>query len=183
MQRVMFVASLMVLVGSASAIAQSGDASPSAGAAVPSAMPSVGAAELPPNGVWQSTVTAGELLAAGAPDARFAGTQTWTLLDGTGKLRIDLADGGFTECTASYAVVGDIARFTFTSGTDCVPVVDDIRWTLDDAGMHVTLVASQWSEPGEDRAEWESHPWVLMGDALPSAGSSPSPGVGAVENG
>jgi hypothetical protein len=182
MQGVMFVASLMVLVGSASAI-QSGDASPSPGAAVPSAMPSAALAELPPNGVWQSTVTAGELLAAGAPDARFAGTQTWTLLDGTGKLRIDLADGGFTACTASYAVVGDIVRFTFTSGTDCVPVVDDIRWTLDEAGMHVTLVASQWSEPGEDRAEWESHPWVRIDAPPPSEGSSPSPGVSALIHG
>jgi hypothetical protein len=62
-------------------------------------------------------------------------------------------------------------------------VVDDIRWTLDEAGMHVTLVASQWSEPGEDRAEWESHPWVRVDAPPPSEGSSPSPGVGAVMDG
>jgi hypothetical protein len=120
-------------------------------------------------------VSAGELLAAGAPDGRFGGTQTWTLQDGTGIWRDDFADGGFTECRATYAVVGEVVRFTYTSGTDCVPTVDDIRWTIDDAGMHVTLVANQWGDLAETKTLWETHPWTMV-IASPAPSESPAAG-------
>ena len=107
-------------------------------------------------------VSAGELLAAGAPDTQFAGTQTWTFQDGTATWRDDFPDGGFSECRATYAVVGDVVRFTYTSGTDCLAVVDDIRWTLDDGGLHVTLVATQYGEFGEGTATWGAHPWTMV---------------------
>jgi hypothetical protein len=149
------------------AVAAEGSAAPSLGI-----QPSPAAAGLPPNGTWQMTVTAGELLAAGAPDARFAGTQTWSLRDGVGDFRIDFPDGGFTECRATYAVVGDVVRFTYTSGTDCVPTVDDIRWTLEPDGLHVILVANQWGDIGESRALWETHPWTLL--AASPAPSAPA---------
>ncbi len=175
--RSLSVAVLMLVpaVTSTSALAQS---SPSpAPLVVPStgAPPSVGAVTLPPNGTWMTTVSAGELIAAGAPDTRFAGTETWTFDDGMGTWRDDFPHGGFSECRATYAVVGDVVWFSYTSGTDCTGVVDDIRWILDEAGLHVTLVATQYGEPGEDAALWGTHPWTMV-TASPSPGPSASDG-------
>ncbi len=134
---------------------------------------SAGVATLPPDGTWMTTVSADELLTAGAPDTRFAGTETWTLEAGVGTWRDDFPDGGFSECRATYAVVGDVVRFTYTSGTDCTGEVDDIRWTLDDAGLHITLVATQYGEPGESAALWGTHPWTMVQmSPAPSASAS-----------
>ncbi len=153
---------LVLLAGSASVVAQA-SASPAPPTASGSGVqPSGGVASLPPNGTWVTAVSAGELLAVGAPDGRFGGIQTWTLHDGTGTWRVDTPDGGFTECQASYAVVGDLVRFTYTSGTDCVPAVDDIRWTLDEAGLHITLVATEWGDFNETAALWGTHPWTMV---------------------
>ena len=165
---------LMSILAPASALAQvsaspSPPPPPSTGVS-----PSFGVATLPPNGTWVTTVSADELLAAGAEAGTWgAGTQRWDWQDGMATWRDDFTEGGFSECRATYAVVGDVVRFTYTSGTDCLAEVDDIRWTLDDAGLHVTLVATEFGVPNTTAAMWGTHPWILLTASPTPSASAP----------
>jgi hypothetical protein len=120
---------------------------------------------LPPNGVWQVTLTNDEVIKMGvvkskAPD--WSGVYTFTFQDsvfhwtwegteGYGKGQTASADG-------TYAVVDDFVRLT--SGD----VVDDIQWRLDEEGFHFHLLATQNDPFTEIRAMLEARPYQKIAD-------------------
>lgn len=118
---------------------------------------------LPPNGVWQNTLTTDDLVQMGdlrSTAAEWAGMRTLTFQDGKFVNLFDNGHGFSAKCQANYAVVDDFVRFTFFSDTDeCPGEVDDIQWRIDEEGLHLHLVAIQNSQLLENRAMYEAKPW------------------------
>lgn len=115
---------------------------------------------LPPNGVWQVELTVDELMEMGllrSKAADFAGLHTWTFEDGQATWRIEQEMPG--SCEATYEVVEDFVRFTYTSGSDCADEVDDIQWRLEDDGLHLHLVDITGAPFAENKAYLEAKPW------------------------
>lgn len=118
---------------------------------------------LPPNGVWQATLTVDDLVRMGdlrSTAADWAGVRTLTFQDGTFLNVFDNGHGFTGKCQAHYAVVDDFVRFTFFSDIDeCPGEIDDIQWRIDAEGLHLHLVDIQNSQPVENRAYLEAKPW------------------------
>jgi hypothetical protein len=105
---------------------------------------------LPPNGIWQATLTPEDFVQRGVlryvAEEDWAGVYTWNFQDGKAQLDFEgtIKTGAFT-CKAEYAAVGDVVRFAFTtsvpSGT-CDGIVDEVQWRLEDDGLHFHLVAT-----------------------------------------
>jgi TRAP-type C4-dicarboxylate transport system substrate-binding protein/beta-lactamase regulating signal transducer with metallopeptidase domain len=117
---------------------------------------------LPPNGIWQVELTEADLLAKNLLKgiaAEFVGVITWTFQDGKAILQLDNS-GADGYCEATYAVVEDFVRFTYTNDSkDCEDEIDDIQWRLGDDGLHLHLVAIQNSPFPQNRAYLEAKPW------------------------
>lgn len=118
---------------------------------------------LPPNGVWQYTLTVDELVQAGmlrsaTPD--WAGLYTFTFQDGKFMLVWLGEQGQKGECGGTYAVVDNFVRMTRTPITaDCPREVDDIQWRLDKDGLHVHLLATPYGQLLEGQMMFDTKPW------------------------
>jgi len=118
---------------------------------------------LPPNGVWQYTLTVDELVKAGmlrsaTPD--WAGLYTFTFQDGKFMLVWLGEQGQKGECGGTYAVVDNFVRMTRTPITaDCACEVDDIQWRLDKDGLHVHLLATPYGQLIEGQMMFDTKPW------------------------
>ena len=136
---------------------------------------------LPPNGVWQVTLTAEDVMRLGVSKANsydWSGVFTHTFKDGvfyTNWLGTEgSAKGNTSSCAGTYEVVEDFVRITLDQ--DCGGEVDDIQWRLDDEGLHIHLVAIQNGKQVEVRALLEAKPYQKVGDdALSSSTTSTSP--------
>ena len=118
---------------------------------------------LPPNGVWQVTLTADDFMRMGilrSVATEWAGVSTITFQDGKQIGQWVGEQGQTGECTATYEVVEDFVRITRTPITaNCPPEVDDIQWRLDEDGLHLHLVGIQGAKFLETQANFEAKPW------------------------
>jgi hypothetical protein len=77
---------------------------------------------------------------------------TFTFQDGKVFYRLQ---GDFSyECEGTYEVVEDFVRITYCNG-----VVEDVRWRLDDDGLHFHLIAAHNTPFDVDKVSWEAKPW------------------------
>jgi TRAP-type C4-dicarboxylate transport system substrate-binding protein len=105
---------------------------------------------LPPNGTWQAEATPEDFLALGfVPSyaALLGGVYTWTFQDGKATFQSKTQDS--VAFTADYAVVGDAVRFNFTSGPFGQDS-GDMRWRLDDDGLHMHVVEHPYNFHSDD---------------------------------
>jgi hypothetical protein len=119
---------------------------------------------LPPNGVWQVTLTAEEVMQLGVSKANsdeWSGVYTHTFKDGVFHTNWQGTEGdqkGKTSgCAGTYEVVEDFVRITLDQ--DCGGEVDDIQWRLDDEGLHFHLVDIQNGPQVEVKALLEAKPY------------------------
>jgi hypothetical protein len=120
---------------------------------------------LPPNGVWQVTLTNDDVIKMGvsmaqAPD--WSGVITFTFKDGVFNWTKEGTEGnakGQTDSDdGSYEVVEDFVRLT--SGD----YWDDFQWRLDEEGLHFHLLATQNDPFTEIRAMLEAKPYQKVAD-------------------
>ena len=90
--------------------------------------------------------------------ADWAGTYTWTFQDGKAILDFQGPLGTFS-CQADLASVGNVVKFTYTSGSDCENEVDDVQWRLDEDGLHLQLMAIKNAPFVENKAVYEAKRW------------------------
>jgi TRAP-type C4-dicarboxylate transport system substrate-binding protein len=120
---------------------------------------------LPPNGVWQVTLTNDDVIKMGVSKAKapdWSGVYTFTFQDGvfhwTWEGTEGYAKGQTASADGTYEVVEDFIRMT--SGD----IVDDIQWLLDEEGLHFHLLATQNDPFIEIRAMLEAKPYQKVGD-------------------
>ena len=142
--------------------------------------PSAGAEACPPNtetwsegplpdGTWTVELSIEELVGMGVPQADtvgWTGMGTFTFQDGKAVYR---HQGEMDyECEATYEVVEDFVRITYTdspSNADfCIGLVEDVQWRLDDDGLHFQLLAAHNTAFREDKAVWEAKPWQKVAE-------------------
>jgi hypothetical protein len=123
--------------------------------------------DLPPNGVWQATLTPEEFVQMGVSryvaEEEWAGVYTWTFQDGKAQLDFKgpIKIGTFT-CLAEYAAADGVVSFTFTSSVPsgaCVGALDHVQWRLNDDGLHFHLVASSHGPFVERQTTYEAKPF------------------------
>ena len=139
---------------------------PSQGAA-PSSDSQKWATGLPPNGVWQVELTTDDIVQMGVLQSKaitWAGVYTWTFQDGKAQNQYRGTAGTDYSCQSDLTLVEDVVRVTYTSGSDCKDEVDDIQWRLDDAGLHLHLVAIKNAPFVENKAYLEAKPWQKVAD-------------------
>lgn len=137
---------------------------------LPSAQPgAVGTpTTLPPDGVWRVALSHEDMVKAGAsPGNAPAGTWTWTFGGGKAHYESHFEDGVVEQCDADLRVSGDVVLFVYTSGSDCVTAsgyeIDTIGWTLDDAGLHLSLVdIKNTNDVPFNHAYLEAKPWTRV---------------------
>jgi len=145
-------------------------------------------AGLPPNGVWQVTLTSDDVIKMGVSKANsddWSGVYTHTFRDGVFHTNWQGTEGDqkgkTSRCAGTYEVVEDFVRVTLDK--DCGGEVDDIQWRLDDEGLHIHLVAIQNGPQVEVKALLEAKPYQKIGDeASPSSTTSTSPETLAGDN-
>jgi hypothetical protein len=127
---------------------------------------------LPPNGVWQVTLTPEEFVQRGVSryvaEEEWAGVYTWTFQDGKAQLDFvgPIKTGTFT-CLAEYAAVDGVVRLTFASSVlagPCAGALDEVQWRLDDDGLHFHLVASSRGPFVEIQTTYEAKPFQKISD-------------------
>ncbi len=136
---------------------------------VPGTDTQVWSAGLPPNGVWQVTLTNDDVIKLGVSKANapewsgvFTHTfkngvfhSTWLGTEGNSK-------GQTSVCDGTYKLVEDFVRITLSS--DCGNEVDDIQWRLDEDGLRIHLVAIKNGMPVEIKAILEAKPYQKIAD-------------------
>lgn len=146
----------------APAISQSAAESPSFAPSTPTApagSPAASELALPPDGSWQVHLTDDDLVAAGAPAAGVqGGTFTWTFAQGRAWIQVDPIGGDPVGCLATETTTPDGVRLVYDAGGPCDGFMDTIRWSLDDAGLHLSLVATT-GPAGPNKAYLEAKPW------------------------
>lgn len=119
------------------------------------------AASLPPDGTWQVELTVAELEAAGWPaDVTPSGTYTWTFEDGRAIIALDADDGSGVHCEADLAPLDDGFRLTYDDG-ECGGEVDDVRWELEDDGLHLFLITTN-APFDQQKAYLETETWQSL---------------------
>ncbi|HEX6655523.1 MAG TPA: hypothetical protein VF153_04855 [Candidatus Limnocylindria bacterium] len=163
---------LALLTAGALALAgcQAGGASASPQAVLPSASPSPQPSPktLLPNGIWEVELSTSELAAAGAPDYA-AGLYRWTFDDTRAHITAPAPWGGLIECDAEASAATSGVLLTYGRDSGCGAGEDRIAWTLDGAGLHLTLLATT-GDFDENSAYLEAKPWQPA-----EAAGSPSP--------
>jgi hypothetical protein len=123
--------------------------------------------DLPPNGVWQATLTPEAFVQMGVSryvaEEEWAGVYTWTFQDGKAQLDFEgpIKTGTFT-CLAEYAAADSVVGFTFTSSGPsgaCAGALDHVQWRLNDDGLHFHLVASSRGPFVERQTTYEAKPF------------------------
>ena len=118
---------------------------------------------LPPNGVYQVELTADDFTEAGVlrsvAQQEWAGVYTFTFDEGN--FQFDWQGEQYTgKCQATYEVIEDFVRLTYYSDTDeCKGQVDEVRWQLDDDGLHWQVIAIQNAPGTEITVIYETKPW------------------------
>ncbi len=122
-------------------------------------------AGLPPNGVWQVTLTNDDVIKMGVSKAKapdWSGVYTFTFQDGvfhwTWEGTEGYAKGQTALADGSYEVVEDFVRLTAGD------IVDDVQWRVDEEGLHFHLLATQNDPFTEIRAMLEAKPYQKIGD-------------------
>jgi TRAP-type C4-dicarboxylate transport system substrate-binding protein len=122
-------------------------------------------AGLPPNGIWQVTLTNDEVIKMGVAKAKapdWSGVYTFTFQDGdfhwTWEGTEGYAKGQTASADGSYEVVEDFVRMTAGD------VVDDVQWRLDEEGLHFHLLATQNDPFTEIKAMLEARPYQKIGE-------------------
>jgi TRAP-type transport system periplasmic protein len=114
---------------------------------------------LPPNGTWQVELTVEDFMGMGVmrPSARdWAGVYTLTLQDGQAVIEVVWPGGGSQRHgEVTYAVVEDFVRFAGAGSN----VVEDLRWRLEEDGLHFHVVATRNAPFIETKALYEAKPW------------------------
>jgi len=120
-------------------------------------------AGLPPNGIWQVTLTSDDFMKLGVSKAKapeWAGVYTFTFQDGRFHWACvnteGSAKGTSLSADGSYEIVNDFVRLT--NGD----IVDDVQWRLDDEGLHFHLLATQNDPFIENRAMFEAKPYQMV---------------------
>jgi hypothetical protein len=157
------VASLIAACGGPPAASPSAVATPKASPSATSVPPPT---SLLPDGVWEVTLTAADLVAAGAPaDAVAAGTYRWTF-DGTrARLQVAYDGGGSDECDADASTVPQGVRLRYHIDGPCGKEVDVLTWSAAADRLHLSLVTTT-APVDMNRAYLEAKPWKpVSGDA------------------
>jgi TRAP-type C4-dicarboxylate transport system substrate-binding protein len=122
-----------------------------------------------PTGTWTVDLSVEDLVGMGlstSDAASWAGVGTFTFQDGTAVYRHQ-GENDY-ECEAIYEVVENFVRITYidtpTDQDMCNGVVEDVRWRLDDDGLHFQLIAAQNVPFLEDKAAYEAKPWQRIAD-------------------
>lgn len=120
---------------------------------------------LPPNGTWQVELSLEDFQRMGivrpwAVD--WAGTYTFEFHDGKGALLYSGSSYNFNSpiCEMYYEVAEDfIQRFVYTSGANCLNIIEVHQWRLDNDGLHIRLLDIINAPFIENRAVYEAKPW------------------------
>lgn len=127
---------------------------------------------LPPNGIWQATLTPEDYVERGVlretAEEEWAGVYTWTFHDGKAQLDFEgpIKTGTYT-CLGEYAAVGEVVSFTFTTSVPhgtCDGAIDEAQWRLDEAGLHFHLVATSDGPLLEIQTMYEAKPLQKIAD-------------------
>ena len=113
-----------------------------------------------PNGTWTVELSIEDFVAMGvsSSDAMgWEGVGTFTFQDGKAVYR--LQGNSPYECEGTYEVVEDFVRFTYAEQDVCNGIVEDVRWRLDEDGLHFHLIAAHNTPFDVDKAAWEAKPW------------------------
>jgi hypothetical protein len=128
---------------------------------------------LPPNGVWQVTLTNDDVIQKGVSPGKapeWSGVYTLTIQDsnytwawlGTE----DFAKGDTGSCKGLIDLVDDTVRVTYIGGDDCDAGEKDIfKWRIDDQGLlHFYLTYALPSILIEIKAAYEAKPYQNIAD-------------------
>lgn len=121
---------------------------------------------LPPNGTWMVELTIEDVVAMGVLQsnaAGWAGTSIYEFQDGEGTFHGEFLDGYVIVCPFTYEVVEDFFRITYVDlGLEnylCEKQVDDLKWRLDEEGLHFNVEAIHEGLLAENTALYEAKPW------------------------
>jgi len=151
---------VLILVGCAGAGLPTQTPNPSAPAIGTTSPTTPGGASdgLPPDGSWQVELSAEDLLAAGWPaDVTAAGAYTWTFAGDRARINLHDEAGNSFDCDADMESLNTGFRLTYDAGI-CRNQVDDIAWSLDDEGLHLSLITTN-VPMDQQTAYLETKPW------------------------
>jgi TRAP-type C4-dicarboxylate transport system substrate-binding protein len=124
---------------------------------------------LPPNGVWQVQLTSEDVIKLGVSQANapdWSGIFTHTFQDGvfhtTWEGTEGQAAGKTGSCDGTYEVVEDFVRITLSQ--ECGGEVDDIKWRLDEDGLHFLCIAVENGMSVEVKALFNAKPYQKIAD-------------------
>ena len=120
--------------------------SPATATASPRPQPQPPPAHCRPKRPGGSSSSADELVDAGWPaDVTAPGTYTWTFADGRARLDLEEEDGDTFFCEAVSWRRWTMDFVSVTTWVSAADEVDDIDWTLEEDGLHLTLITYQRS--------------------------------------
>jgi hypothetical protein len=122
-----------------------------------------------PNGTWTTELSTEDFAAMGislsSEDAAgWTGVSTFIFQDGRVVYR---HEGDFSyDCEGTYEAVEDFVRVTYADTPDgvCNGVVEDVRWRLEEDGLHFQLIAAMNIPFELDQVGWEAKPWQKVAD-------------------
>jgi hypothetical protein len=141
------------------------------GASAPATLSAAPVAALPPDGVYRTTMTQGELVEAGMRADMAAlndGTWTWSMSSGRWAAEQRAREGGAVlgECTGSYELSEDIVRFLDDPTGDC-GMQNDFQWHPEPDGIRWEVAALGYPDTAaslsDDKAFYERL-WTRIGD-------------------
>jgi hypothetical protein len=141
------------------------------GASAPATLSAAPVAALPPDGVYRTTMTQGELVEAGMRADMAAlndGTWTWSMSTGRWAAEQRAREGGAVlgECTGSYELSEDIVRFLDDPTGDC-GMQNDFQWHPEPDGIRWEVAALGYPDTAaslsDDKAFYERL-WTRIGD-------------------
>jgi hypothetical protein len=154
--RAMFAA-IALLLAACAAVASPSSPAPASPTPVQTESSKATPATLLPDGSWQVELSASELAAAGAPNYA-AGTYRWTFDGSHAHITAPSTWGALIECDAEASPAGGAILLKYGRDSGCGVGTDRIQWTLDDAGLHLTLLETT-GDFDENRAYLEAKPW------------------------
>ena len=124
---------------------------------------------LPPNGIWQVTLTPEDFVQRGilrsVAEEEWAGVYTWKFQDGKAQLNFEgTVKTGTFICLAEYAAVGDVVRFIPSIPSGTCDGVDEVQWRLEEDGLHFHLVASSGGPLAAIQTTYEAKPFQQISD-------------------
>jgi TRAP-type C4-dicarboxylate transport system substrate-binding protein/beta-lactamase regulating signal transducer with metallopeptidase domain len=115
---------------------------------------------LPPNGIWQVELTEEEVVAKGLPRAEapdIVGVTNFEFQDGEITVNMQINTPRAISCVGTYAIVEDFVRFSWSDA--CNSSSEDIRWRLEDDGIHFHVIAVKNEPFLLNKVYLEAKPW------------------------